>query len=102
VLPNWHEAPSFRPPADLQVSCERGIAFLDLPSGLVWFNHAGQHRESLESERPAEEQLLFEFCRAVMSLVRSTKSLDDAFRAMTIVGRAEQSAAEGRRVELDF
>ena len=37
------EAISFRPPAELQVVCERGVAFLDLPSTLIWFDCAGRH-----------------------------------------------------------
>ncbi len=44
---NWPEAISFRPPAELQVCCERGVAFVDLPSTLVWFDEAGRHQESL-------------------------------------------------------
>ena len=48
-------SPIARWPA-LQVSCERGIAFVDLPSTLVWFDEAGRHQESLESERPVGEQ----------------------------------------------
>ena len=40
---------SFRPPADLQIACEHGIAVVDLPSTLIWFETAGRHMESLES-----------------------------------------------------
>ena len=46
---SWPEAISFRPPAELQVCCERGVAFVDLPSTLVWFDEAGRHQESLGS-----------------------------------------------------
>ena len=74
----WHEAKSFRPPTELQVSCENGIAFIDLPSTLVWFNEAGRHVESLESELPVGEQLFAQFHRAVTSLYRSTDDLDKA------------------------
>ena len=59
--PDWQEAISYRPLAGPQVSCERGIAFVDLPSTLVWFDEAGRHQESLESERPLGEQLLTHF-----------------------------------------
>ncbi|HEY2839300.1 MAG TPA: Gfo/Idh/MocA family oxidoreductase, partial [Pirellulales bacterium] len=44
----WHEALTYRPPAALQVACERGIAFIDLPSTLIWFDDFGRHQESLE------------------------------------------------------
>lgn len=97
---DWHEAVTFRPPAALQVCCERGIAFIDLPSTLVWFDEAGRHLESLDTERPVGEQLLSQFHRAVTSLVRNTSSLEDTYRAITILMAAKTSAVEGRRVSL--
>ncbi len=97
----WHEAVSYRPPAALQVACENGIAFIDMPSSLVWFDKAGRHMESLESERPVGEQLLNQFHRAVTSLVRNASGLEDAFQAMWIVQRARESHHSGRRMTLD-
>lgn len=94
----WKEAAAFRRPADLQVVCERGIAFIDLPSTLVWFDRAGQHTEPLDSDRPVGEQLLMHFHRSVASLVLRSSSLDDAYRAMSIVIAAQLSYAENRRV----
>ena len=99
VREKWAEATAFRRPADLQVVCERGIAFVDLPSSLVWFDSAGQHMESLESERPVGEQLLLHFHRQVASLLLKTAGLEDAYRAMTIVLAAQQSHREGRRID---
>jgi predicted dehydrogenase len=99
VREEWSEATSFRRPADLQVVCEGGIAFVDLPSSLVWFDDAGQHMESLGSERPVGEQLLMHFHRQVASLLLKTSSLEDAYRAMSIVIAAQRSYSEGRRVE---
>ncbi len=96
----WPEAVTYRPPAALQVACEGGIAFIDLPSTLVWFDKAGRHMEALDSERPVGEQMLSQFCRAVTSLVRSTSGLEDAYRAMLIVQEAHRSHAEGCRIEL--
>jgi predicted dehydrogenase len=96
----WEEAVSFRPPAALQVACEQGIAFVDLPAGLVWFDTAGRHQESLESERPVGEQMLVQFHRRVTSLVRSMSGLDDALQALRVVQAGETSQAEGRRVRL--
>jgi predicted dehydrogenase len=98
----WPEAVAYRPPAALQVACEEGIAFIDLPSTLVWFDKAGRHMESLDSERPVGEQMLSQFHRAVTSLVRSTSGLEDAYRAMSIVQQAHRSHAEGCRIELDL
>lgn len=98
----WEEAVSFRPPAALQVACEQGIAFIDLPSTLVWFDRAGRHQESLDSERPVGEQLLAQFHRSVTSLVRNPAGLDDAYKALSVVLGARTSHLEGRRVFLDF
>jgi predicted dehydrogenase len=99
---DWKEAVSFRPPAELQVCCERGVAFVDLPYNLVWFDEAGQHRESLESERPVGEQMLNQFHRAVTSLVRKTSDLEDAYRAVRTVLEAQRSFDTGQRVAIDF
>jgi predicted dehydrogenase len=101
-MPNaWPEAVSFRPPAALQVACENGIAFIDLPSTLVWFDRAGRHMESLENERPVGEQLLSQFYRSVTSLVRNSAGLDDAFRALSIVMTARESHSQGQRLPIE-
>ena len=101
VAPQWREAAAFRRPADLQVVCQRGIAFLDLPHTLVWFDEAGQHSELLDHDRPVGEQLFMHFHRHVGSLVLKTSSLEDAYRALAIVNRAQESYAQGCRLELD-
>ena len=99
---SWPEAVSFRPPAALQVCCEKGIAFVDLPHTLTWFDEAGRHMESLDSERPVGEQLLMLFHRAVTSLVLKTSDLEDAYRALQVVLAARQSFTEQRRILLDL
>ncbi len=96
----WQEAITYRPLPALQVSCERGIAFVDLPATLVWFDEAGRHQESLESERPVGEQLLTQFHRSVTSLVRKTSDLEDSYKALMIVKQARRSQQEGRRMAL--
>ena len=100
LSPKWPEAVGFRPPAELQVCCENGVAFIDLPSSLVWYDEAGRHMESLEMDRPVGEQLLTQFHRAVTSLVRQTKDLDDAYAALQVVMAAQDSHEEGRRIVL--
>ena len=95
---SWQEAVAFRPPAALQVACERGIAFIDPPTNLVWFDEAGRHQESLESERPVDESMLLQFHRSTMSLVRRTGSLHDIMRAIEIVDAATKSQQTGQRV----
>jgi predicted dehydrogenase len=91
---------AFRPPAALQVCCERGVAFIDLPATLIWFDAAGRHMESLDSERPVGERLLMQFYRAVTSLVRKTSDLDDAYRALSVTLAARQSFETGQRITL--
>jgi len=98
----WQDALSFKRPASVQVCCENGMAFIDLPSSLIWFDDAGQHTESLESERPVGEQMLDRFHRAVTSLIRKTTDPHDAYRAMKIVVSAYESAASGNRVAIDY
>jgi predicted dehydrogenase len=98
----WHEAIHFRPPAALQVACEEGIAFLDLPNTVVWFDKTGRNMETLDSERPVGEKLLLQFHRDVTSLVRKPSGLSDAYHALLVVLAARQSYIEGRRVPLEL
>jgi predicted dehydrogenase len=96
----WPEAVTFRPPAALQVCCEKGIAFIDFPATLIWFDAAGRHMESLEDERPVGERLLMHFYRAVTSLVRKTDDAEDAYQALSIVLAARESFDTGKRIYL--
>ncbi len=98
---NWREAIAFRSPAGLKVACEQGVAFLDLPSNLVWFDSAGRHQESLDMERPVGEQMLWQFHRAVTSLYRRTDDLEDAYRALNIVLAARESCRLGQKIQLE-
>jgi predicted dehydrogenase len=98
----WPEAVAFRPPAALQVACEHGIAFIDLPSTLIWFDGAGRHMESLDSERPVGEHLLMQFHRAVTSLVRSTASIEDTYRSLSVVLSARESFVKGQRMPIEY
>ena len=100
IKPSWHEAVSFRPPSAMQVCCEHGVAFIDLPANLVWFDEAGRHLESLETELPVGEQLLSQFHRSVTSLLRNVSDLDDVYRASTILAAAKQTAREARRIDV--
>ena len=86
----------------MQVVCENGAAFIDLPSQLTWFDRAGQHFESLESDRPVGEQLLTQFYRAVTSLVRKTSDLEDAYRAVQVMLAAHVSCQTGTRQKISF
>lgn len=98
----WHEAINYRPPAALQVACENGIAFIDLPSTVVWFDKMGRNMETLDHERPVGETILLQFHRDVTSLIRKGSSLDDAYNALQTVLAAERSFREERRIPLEF
>ena len=77
---------------------QNGIAFIDLPSNLVWFDDAGRHLESLETEVPVGEQLLRQFHRTVTSLVRNMSDLNDVYRAAEIYTAAIESEQKGQKV----
>lgn len=96
----WQEAIGFRPPAAMQVCCENGVAFVDLPGTLVWFDDAGRHQESLETESPVGDKMLAQFHRAVTSLVRNLSGLDEAFQASAILRAAERSSEHGQRITI--
>lgn len=98
----WSDALAYRRPASIQICCERGVAFVDLPSTVIWFDDAGQHTESLEMDMPVGEQMLSLFYRAVTSLVRRSTDLIDTYRAMRVVIAANESVATGQRQRLNF
>lgn len=100
VPQQWSDALSFRRPASLQIRCENGMAFIDLPNTLIWFDDAGQHTESLEFDQPVGVVMLDRFHRAVTSLIRQQSDLEDAYRAMQVVLSANESAQTGKRVVL--
>ena len=101
ALPSrWKEAASFRSPASMKLHCENGVAFVDLPSSLVWFDDAGRHVESLETESPVGERMLRQFHRSVTSLVRDLGGLADAYEAAVVVQAARKSHESGQRIML--
>jgi len=96
----WPDALSYQRPPEVQICCEHGTAFVNLPSNLIWFNEGGQHIESLESDLPVGEQLLINFHRSVTSLVRNVSDMQNAYRAMNVVTASKQSIDENRRIML--
>ena len=98
IRQSWHEAIAFQTPSAMQICCKNGIAFIDLPSNLVWFDDAGRHLESLETEVPVGEQLLRQFHRTVTSLVRNMSDLNDVYRAAEIYTAAIESEQKGQKV----
>lgn len=101
IPPAWQEAIAFRPPAAVQVCCENGLAFVDLPNSLIWFDEAGRHQESLESEMAVGQQLLTQFHRAVTSLVRKMGDLEDVYRSLRLLQAARDSAHNRTAIVLE-
>lgn len=100
IPPAWNEAVAFRPPAAVQVCCEKGLAFVDLPNSLIWFDDAGRHQESLESEMAVGQQLLTQFHRAVTSLVRKMGDLEDVYRCLDALRTARESSQQRKTIDL--
>ncbi len=98
----WHEAITFRPPAGVQVACEKGLAFVDLPNSLIWFDEAGRHQESLDSELSVGQQLLTQFHRAVTSLLRKMGDLEDVYKSLYALEKARASMQQGGRMTLEL
>ncbi|MCU0715168.1 MAG: Gfo/Idh/MocA family oxidoreductase [Pirellula sp.] len=98
----WHEAITYRPPAAIQVCCEKGLAFVDLPSTLVWFDDAGRHQEALDTELSVGQQMFSQFHRAVTSLVCNSSDLEDACTALAILDLAKKSMGAQARVPLQI
>lgn len=96
----WREAIAYRPPAAIQVCCEKGLAFVDLPTTLVWFDDAGRHQEALDTELSVGQQMLTQFHHAITSLVRKANNLEDTCRALRILDLAKKSTELGARVAI--
>lgn len=96
----WHEAIAYRPPAAVQVCCEKGLAFVDLPSTLVWFDDAGRHQESLDTELSMGQQMLNQFHRAITSLVCHVSDLEETCDAMRILDLAHRSMQQHQRIPI--
>ena len=97
---SWQEAINYRPLADLQIACENGVAFVDLPSTLVWFDSFGRHQESLDSERPVGEQLLLRFHQSILHREHHLSDWAEVRRALEILCGASRSHQNGCRIEL--
>lgn len=100
--PHWSDAMAYQTPSALQVCCANGMAFVDPPASLVWFDEAGRHRESLESETPVGQRLLCQFHRSVTSLLRNVGDLDDAYAAARVLASADASEVKGIRKPIEY
>lgn len=97
---HWQEAATFRSPATMKIQCEKGVAFADFPSTLVWFDDAGRHVESLETESLIGQRMLRQFHRNVTSLVRDLGGLSDSYEASLALKAARESNETGGGVSI--
>lgn len=97
---HWQEAATFRSPATMKIQCENGVAFADFPSTLVWFDDAGRHVESLETESLIGQRMLRQFHRNVTSLVRDLGGLSDSYQASLALKAARESSDAGCGVSI--
>lgn len=98
----WPAAARYRRSAPLQVVAERGVAMLEPPHELAWFDVEGPHEERLESERPVGEMLAEMFYRGVAEKRGKFPTIDDNYRAARLVLEARRSHAEGRRLAVEI
>lgn len=92
LSPRWSEAARFQRPPSFQVIAEFGVAYLELPGEVTWFDESGQHQESLESDRPLGELLSDRFYRTIVHGLNPSPGLADAISARRMVKLAREQA----------
>jgi predicted dehydrogenase len=99
--PTWNEAAQFGRPPCFQVVAEHGVAFVQMPSDVTWFDRSGRHDETLEMERSLGEMLSDRFYRIVVHGLTPSPGLDDLDWARRIVAQARLARAQGHRQAFD-
>jgi len=89
--PQWTDAAKFRGSPSFQVVAEHGVAFVEMPGEVTWFDHAGRHDESLEMDRPLGEMLIDRFYRIVVHGLNPSPGLNDAARARAMLIEARHA-----------
>ena len=98
--PKWTEAAQFRPPASFQVVAEHGVAYLEMPGDVTWFDESGRHDEQHEMDRPLGQMLSDRFYRIVVHGLTASPGLGDAIWSREMVLAAKQHQAEGHKISL--
>ena len=94
VQPRWTEAANFHKPPSFQVVAEHGVAFLEMPGEVTWFDQSGRHDESLELDRPLGEMLADRFYRIIVHGLNPSPGLSDAQWARAMILQARQHASQ--------
>jgi predicted dehydrogenase len=100
VQPQWNEAASFHRPASFEVVAEHGMAFLEMPGEITWFDQSGRHDESLEMDRPLGEMLADRFYRIIAHGLNPSPGLCDMVWARSMVVSARQRGDQGQATSL--
>jgi hypothetical protein len=66
----------------------------------VWFDDAGRHQETLDTELPIGQQMLIQFHRAVASKSSLVSDLQETNEAIRILENAKRSTLTHQRVSL--
>jgi predicted dehydrogenase len=90
LQPRWTEAAEFHRPASFQVVAEHGMASLEMPGEITWFDESGRHDESLEMDRPLGEMLADRFYRIIVHGLNPSPGLIDMEWARRMVLDARQ------------
>jgi len=90
VQPKWTDAAGFRPPPSFQVIAEHGVAYLDMPGEVTWFDQSGQHDETHELDRPLGEMLADRFYRIVVHGLNPSPGLNDAAWARSMMMQGQR------------
>jgi predicted dehydrogenase len=95
LQPQWTDAARFRRSASFQVVAEHGMAFLDMPGQITWFDQSGRHEESLDMDRPIGELLNDRFYRIFRHGLSPSPGLSDAVWARRMILEARDTHTEG-------
>lgn len=94
--PHWTEAANFHRPPSFQVVAEHGMAFLEMPGEVTWFDQSGRHDESLEMDRPLGEMLADRFYRIIVHGLNPSPGLSDMEWARSMLLQARQPHEPGQ------
>jgi predicted dehydrogenase len=92
--PQWSEAAGFRRAPSFQVIAQHGMAYLEMPGEITWFDQSGCHEESHDIDRPLGEVLSDRFYRIVRHGLTPSPGLIDAVWARRMVLEARHSHTE--------
>lgn len=82
----------------LQVACERGRAWVEMPGSICWKTAAGKQSQHLRRHGSVEAEMLERFVRALREGENPRPDLEAAHRALDWLRLAGRSRVEGRRV----